>query len=83
MKKNIVIVVLVIVSLFFVFYAFIKADEAAKAGIEAQMQREQAELLQKEADVLKEEALMVATEAKRQEAIAIAMKNELEACKGN
>ena len=45
MKKNILIVILTILAILSVMYAFIKSDEASKAGMEAQVSTEKAEEL--------------------------------------
>ena len=49
-KKNILIIVLIILALFSVLYAFIKADEAAKAGEEARITQQYLEEQIEEAD---------------------------------
>ncbi len=67
----VVLAIAVLVSLSFLIYSFIKADEADKARIEAEAQKNEAVRLQKEADKLKEDALASAAEAKRQEAAAL------------
>lgn len=81
MKKNILIGVLTFITLTILMYSFVKADEADKARIEAVQSRDQAVQLQMQADQLRMEAANHAAEAKRQEAIAIKMKEQLEACK--
>lgn len=75
----VVLAIAVLVSLSFLIYSFIKADEADKAAAEAQLERDKAVELQREADVLKEEALTSATEAKRQEAVALEERDKAEA----
>ena len=64
MKKNILIIVLSILALFSLLYAFIKADEAAKAAEEAriaeQYLEEQIDLADKQAEL----AIRSAAEAK-------------------
>lgn len=80
MKKNITIILLVLLSSTFLIYAFIKADEAEKANIEAEEQRKNAIELQELAVKHKEQALTVAAEAKRLEAQALELKDALVAC---
>ena len=81
MLKNILITVLSILCTLLFFYSFLKADEAQKAMLEAQAQRNEAIILQKEADKLKEDALMSAAEAKRMESEAMRLREELNNCK--
>ncbi|WP_424961259.1 hypothetical protein [Ekhidna sp.] len=70
MKKNILTIILAFTTLFFFAYAFIKADEAEKAAIEAQMQIEIAKNAQAEAERQAQHALDNAAEAKRQQSLA-------------
>lgn len=72
--KNILIIILAIVSLFLLAYSFIKADEATKARMEAEELKDQAVQLQ-------QNALDMAATARMQEAEAMRFKAELEACK--
>ena len=71
MKKNIVIVILIAITGLSMFYASLKANEAASAAETARMNQEEAEMLQNEADVLRIAAQESAAEAKRQEALAL------------
>ncbi|MEQ9468318.1 MAG: hypothetical protein RLN88_12970 [Ekhidna sp.] len=70
MKKNIPIILLSITTLFFLLYAFIKADEAEKAGIMAEEQRWEAEKLRDQAMALQEAAQEAAAMARQVEAEA-------------
>ncbi|WP_462250278.1 hypothetical protein [Ekhidna sp.] len=80
MKKNVAIGILSILCLFFSVYSFIKADEAQKAMLETQVQRNEVLRLQKEADQLKEDALEAAAEALKQMKRA---EKALQDCRGN
>ncbi|MEO9485575.1 MAG: hypothetical protein ABJG47_19095 [Ekhidna sp.] len=73
MKKNILIVILTLVAIFFLLYSFIKADEAEKSAIEAQVERERAVELQNM-------ATEAAAEAQRQTALAVKLAVELKDC---
>lgn len=81
MKKNILIIILGITTIFFLIYAFIKADEATKAAMEAQMERDEAVLLLKQAEELKAEAERQAEKSRRLRAIANELRAALEECK--
>lgn len=72
--------IMALMSLSFMIYAFIKADEAEKA---AYLSRQEAEQLRDEALVLQEAAQESAAEAKRQEVLSLDLREALEACKAN
>ncbi|MEP1033907.1 High-affnity carbon uptake protein Hat/HatR [Ekhidna sp.] len=72
----VVLAVAVLVSLSFLIYSFIKADEAEKAAEEARIAQAEAEELRDEAVTLQEAAQESAAEAKRQEALALEQKDE-------
>ena len=67
----VVLAIAVLVSLSFLIYSFIKADEAEKAANEARIAQAEAEELREEAVTLAEAAQESAAEAKRQEAVAL------------
>lgn len=62
MKKNILITILILSNLIFIVYAFVKADEASKSRIQADVQRQEAEKLRDEAVFLQAKALEAAEE---------------------
>lgn len=72
----VVLAIAVLVSLSFLIYSFIKADEAEKAAEEARVAQAEAEKLRDEAVTLQEAAQESAAEAKRQEALALDQKDE-------
>lgn len=59
----VVLAIAVLVSLSFLIYSFIKADEAEKERIAAQEQRDRAIKLQEEADIQREKAIQAAADA--------------------
>ncbi|MEQ6166087.1 hypothetical protein AAOE16_02740 [Ekhidna sp. MALMAid0563] len=63
MKKNILIIILAFTTLFFFAYAFIKADEAEKAAMAAELAQQEALAEKERADVQAELATMRAAEA--------------------
>lgn len=75
----VVLAIAVLVSLSFLIYSFIKADEADKARIEAEAQKLEAEKLRDQAVQLRDNAEKSATEAKRQEALALEQRDKAEA----
>ena len=77
MKKNILIILLILSNLFFVVYAFIKADEASKSQILANEARAESETLRDEAVMLQQKAQESAAEAMNQMQLA---KKALEDC---
>lgn len=70
MKKTIIITILALTTTFSMVYAFIKADEAEKAAVEAQNQRSQVIRLEELAEELKQQALNAAAEARMAQAEA-------------
>ena len=72
---------LALMSLSFLIYSFIKADEAEKSSEEARVYQKEAEALRDEAVSLMEMAQEAVAEAKKQEAISLELKEALEACK--
>ncbi|MEQ6165575.1 High-affnity carbon uptake protein Hat/HatR [Ekhidna sp. MALMAid0563] len=72
----VVLAIAVLVSLSFLIYSFIKADEAEKARIAADEQRIEAEKLRDQAVQLQEAAQQSAAEARAAEADALAQKEE-------
>lgn len=78
--KNILIIVLVIVSLFLLAYSFIKADEADKARIAADAQRSEVERLRDEAVSQANEARLAQAEAESQAERAYELAEELAKC---
>lgn len=81
MKKNIIIIILIVIAVFTILYAFIKADEAKKAGMEASLSQQEVERMRDEAIVLQQAAEESAAEAKRQEAMSLDLMEELKTCK--
>lgn len=75
-------IIMALICLSFMIYAFIKADEANKASEEARISMLESEKLRDEAVNLMEVAQKAMAEAKRQEAISLELKVALEACKG-
>lgn len=73
MKKNIVIIILILISGTFAVYAQIKASDAAR---EAMM----SELAMKEAEVQRNRAEQAAAEARKAEAEAVALQEYAENC---
>ncbi|MEO9484483.1 MAG: High-affnity carbon uptake protein Hat/HatR [Ekhidna sp.] len=67
----VVLAIAVLVSLSFLIYSFIKADEAEKASIEAQAERDRAVELQVEADSQREKAITAAADANKARAEAL------------
>lgn len=71
MKKNILIIILTVIAIFTVLYAFIKADEAEKARMEAYVAQQEAEALRDQAVILlkaaKESTAAVLEQQKRAE----------------
>lgn len=80
MKKNILIVVLILSNLIFIVYAFIKADESERAGIEANAQRQEAIKLKDEAVEQADRAMKSQIEATNQKMMADQLRIELEKC---
>lgn len=80
MNKNIIIIVLAVLFILGLLYAFVKADEAEKSRVEAEAQMNLGIELQKQLDALKQNALEAATEAKRQEALALSYADQLAKC---
>ncbi|MEP1033332.1 hypothetical protein [Ekhidna sp.] len=70
MAKNVIIVILILITAFSMIYAFIKADEAGKSRIIAEQQRLEAEKLRDEAVILQLRAQESAAEALRQHQLA-------------
>ncbi len=80
MKKNIVIVILILVSLTFMVYAQIKDNDAEKAALEAQQNLIEAEAQAQRADIEVEKAMEAAAEVRRQQYEAERIKAELLEC---
>ena len=74
MKKNIVIIFLILVSMTLIVYAKIKANEAEKAASEAQLSKEEGEKLRDAAVMLQQNALEEAAKARAAEAEALRQK---------
>ncbi|WP_421765293.1 High-affnity carbon uptake protein Hat/HatR [Ekhidna sp.] len=72
----VVLAIAVLVSLSFLIFSFIKADEAEKEKAAAQEQRDRAVKLQEEADLQREKAIDAAAEANEARADAEAQKEE-------
>lgn len=70
MKKNIIIIILIVIAVFTTLYAFIKADEAKKAGMEASLSQQEVERMRDQAVALQEAAQESAAEALRQKTLA-------------
>lgn len=83
MNKNIIIVILLILTVFFLLYAFIKADEAAKAGVAANMAQKDAIEQSQRAEFEAVRALEAAALAKKNEARAIDLELQLKECQSN
>lgn len=75
----VVLAIAVLVSLSFLIYSFIKADEADKARVEAEARRVEAEELKDQAVQLQQDALDEAAKARKAEADALEQKNLAEA----
>lgn len=80
MKKNLIIIVLIIIAAFSMFYAYIKANQATQVGEQVQELTQLIEEQKMEAERQAEMAMMAASEAKRQEALALEMRDQLDAC---
>ncbi len=70
MKKNILIIVLLIVTSLSTIIAYVKSDEAEKRGLEATINLKMAVKNHEEAMKQQELALQAAAEAKRQQQLA-------------
>lgn len=81
MKKNILLIFLLIVSASLVIYSYIKANDAEKAQKEAQLTRQEAERLSKKAVQLQERALDAAANAVKQQHLAEKIMEELVECR--
>ncbi len=64
MKKNILIILLIFITVFSMWYASVKAGESEKATAKAQMAQQQSEELKERADTLMQEAENAASEAR-------------------
>ena len=80
MKKNILIVLLILVSAFFALFAKIKANEAEKAANEAQVNLVLAQENAQRADIEMEKALHAAADAVRQQHEAERLMAALQEC---
>ncbi len=80
MKKNIVIVILILVSATLVIYSYIKAKEAEKAAQEVQLTIQAAERHSKEAVQFQERALHAAADAYKQKKESERLMSELQKC---
>ncbi|MEQ8629644.1 hypothetical protein [Ekhidna sp.] len=69
-----------LISISFLIYSFIKADEAEKARMEAEAQRNEVVRLMKKSEALQKEAEAAASEARKQAALAA---KALEDCKSS
>ncbi|WP_436515981.1 hypothetical protein [Ekhidna sp. To15] len=80
MKKNLITISLILITVLSMFYAYVKANQATVAGQQIQELKQLLEEQKIEAESQAEMAMLAATEAKRQEALALEMRNQLEAC---
>ena len=71
MKKNMIIIVLIIITGISMFYAFLKANEAAGAADIARINQVEAEMLRDQAVAMQQAAQEAAAEAKRQQALVM------------
>lgn len=80
MKKNILLVILLLATFLSSFYAYLKANEAAYAAEQASVARIEAENLRDEAVLMQEHAQQAAEEARLQHERA---EEALRDCQGN
>ncbi|MEM7298887.1 MAG: hypothetical protein AAF391_11550 [Bacteroidota bacterium] len=81
MKRNIIIVFLLLTTLVFIVFAFIKADEASKLRVIAEQERAAAEELRDEAVSLRDIAQQRAADAIRERSRAEDLAVQLQECK--
>lgn len=82
MKKNLVIVLLLLISVFLIIYAKIKANDAKKVTMELVQTMEDAQLQAERAQLETERALQLAAKATKLEANSFELKMQLKECKG-
>ncbi|MEM7298886.1 MAG: hypothetical protein AAF391_11545 [Bacteroidota bacterium] len=70
MKKNLIIVILVLFTVLSMFYSYVKASEAENAMIMAEEQKLKVEELKDEANLIRDRAQQAAADAIKQKAIA-------------